>query len=242
MIEINLLPDIKRELLRTRMLRNTIISLSILIGIGSLAAIGVCAVILGGQLAFGLKQDGDIKQKYSELSQISDLDKTVTLQHQLSQIDQLHRDKKINSRLITVITAVNPPAPNDVQISLARVNPEEKTITIEGSAINGFTALEVLKKTLSNTRVKQSGAEGDGDILAKDIMPGDTTFGENAEGRKVLRFAFTFTYPDTLFEYSKNEISIETPSQKINVTDSRLGTPESLFDKNQSTEQIKEDQ
>lgn len=241
MIEINLIPDIKRELLRTRMLRNTIISLSILIGIGSLAVVGVCAVILGGQLAFGLKQDSDIKHKYNELSQISDLDKTVTLQHQLSQIDQLHNDKKINSRLLTVITAVNPPTPNDVQISLARVNPEEKTITIEGSAINGYTALEVLKKTLSNTKVKQSGAEGDGDALAKDIQAGETAFGENAEGRKVLRFAFTFTYPDTLFAHSKDTISIETPTRKLNVTDSRLGVPDGLFEKNQSTEQKKED-
>ena len=95
MIEINLIPDVKRELLRIRMMRNAVISMSILVGIVSIAIVVFCAVVLGGQLAFELKQDSDIKSKYGELSQISDLDKTVTLQQQLGQIDRLHNDKKI---------------------------------------------------------------------------------------------------------------------------------------------------
>lgn len=242
MIEINLIPDVKRELLRIRMMRNAVISMSILVGIVSIAIVVFCAVVLGGQLAFELKQDSDIKSKYGELSQISDLDKTVTLQQQLGQIDRLHNDKKINSRLLSLISAINPPAPNNVQISMARLNPGEKTITLEGSAVNGFAALEVLKKTLTSTKVKKGNAEGDGVPLASDMKAGETTFGENAEGKKVLRFAFTFTYPDDLFTHSKETISIITPTSKTNVTDSRLGVPESLFSRSESTEQKKENQ
>ena len=185
MIEINLIPDVKRELLRIRMMRNAVISMSILVGIVSIAIVVFCAVVLGGQLAFELKQDSDIKSKYGELSQISDLDKTVTLQQQLGQIDRLHNDKKINSRLLSLISAINPPAPNNVQISMARLNPEEKTITLEGSAVNGFAALEVLKKTLTSTKVKKGNTEGDGVPLASDMKAGETTFGENAEGKMV---------------------------------------------------------
>ena len=238
MIEINLIPDVKRELLRIRMMRNAVISMSILVGIVSIAIVVFCAVVLGGQLAFELKQDSDIKSKYGELSQISDLDKTVTLQQQLGQIDRLHSDKKINSRLLSLISAINPPAPNNVQISMARLNPKEKTITLEGSAVNGFAALEVLKKTLTSTKVKKGNAEGDGVSLASDMKAGETTFGENAEGKKVLRFAF----PDDLFAHSKETISIITPTSKTNVTDSRLGVPESLFSRSESTEQKKENQ
>ena len=97
MIEINLIPDVKRELLRIRMMRNAVISMSILVGIVSIAIVVFCAVVLGGQLAFELKQDSDIKSKYGELSQISDLDKTVTLQQQLGQSAQIIRD--VNIRL-----------------------------------------------------------------------------------------------------------------------------------------------
>ena len=216
MIEINLIPDVKRELLRIRMMRNAVISMSILVGIVSIAIVVFCAVVLGGQLAFELKQ--------------------------LGQIDRLHNDKKINSRLLSLISAINPPAPNNVQISMARLNPGEKTITLEGSAVNGFAALEVLKKTLTSTKVKKGNAEGDGVPLASDMKAGETTFGENAEGKKVLRFAFTFTYPDDLFAHSKETISIITPTSKTNVTDSRLGVPESLFSRSESTEQKKENQ
>lgn len=95
MIEINLIPDVKRELLRIRMIQRGHIN----VDIGRYRVHCYRRILcscLGGQLAFELKQDSDIKSKYGELSQISDLDKTVTLQQQLGQIDRLHSDKKIN--------------------------------------------------------------------------------------------------------------------------------------------------
>ena len=95
---------------------------------------------------------------------------------------------------------------------------------------------------MTSTKVKKGNAEGDGVSLASDMKAGETTFGENAEGKKVLRFAFTFTYPDELFAHSNETISIITPTSKTNVTDSRLGVPESLFSRSESTEQKKENQ
>ena len=37
MIEINLIPDVKREYLKTRAMRNAVVSMSILIGVGVVA-------------------------------------------------------------------------------------------------------------------------------------------------------------------------------------------------------------
>lgn len=236
MIEINLIPDVKRELLRTRMLRNMIVSLSVLIGIVSIAAVVIGGLILGGQLAFEAKQDGDIKQKHAELMREADLNKTVTLQSQLDQIETMHADKKMHSRLFEVIQAVNPATPNNVQLSLVRLDPENKTVRIEGSAVNGYAALEVLKKTITNTRVRSQAKDAEQDqgvILAQDMTDGETSFGENAEGKKVLRFSFQFTYPDELFARTKEGVSIVTPAGRVDVTDSRVGVPESLFAKDE---------
>ena len=58
MIEINLIPDVKRELLRTRTMRNAVISLSMIIGIGAIGLAAVLGAVLGGQLATELWQDG----------------------------------------------------------------------------------------------------------------------------------------------------------------------------------------
>lgn len=51
MIEINLLPNVKRELLKTRAMRNRVISISFLVGGASIAAVVVLALILGSQIA-----------------------------------------------------------------------------------------------------------------------------------------------------------------------------------------------
>jgi hypothetical protein len=44
MIEINLVPDVKQELLNAQRVRNGVISIAIVTGIGSLAAVAILAV------------------------------------------------------------------------------------------------------------------------------------------------------------------------------------------------------
>src|SRR5574344_447086 len=107
MIEVNLIPDIKREFLRTKMLRNFVITLSMLIGGASIAVLVILGMVVGGQsIAEGI-QDNEIKNQEKTLLGIEDLDKTVTLQHQLGTIGQMHQDKNIDSRLFNVLAASN---------------------------------------------------------------------------------------------------------------------------------------
>lgn len=230
MIQINLIPDVKREYLKTRELRNTVISIATLVGGGMIALVVVLALVFGGQLVTQSLQDGSIQREGEELTAIEDLNRVVTIQQQLERIDGQHSEKIISSRLFDVMAAINPPAPNDVRISSLKLDPQEKTITIEGSAANGYIALEVFKKTITNT-VVQTQVEGD-DVevpLAEDIVDGETSFGEDSSGQRVLRFEFLFTYPDELLGVSEGQVSVITPSGRMNVTDSRRGVPQSLF-------------
>lgn len=230
MIEINLIPDVKREYLKARALRNTVISTSIVVGIAIVGVAVVLGLVFGGQLVTESVQDRAIKKDGDNLMAIEDIDKVVTIQNQLKAIEGQHSAKTIDSRLFDVIAAINPPAPNNAVISTIRLNPAEKTIAIEGSAANGYIALEVFKKTIINTFVQVREGEEEVKVpLASDIVAGDASFGENAEGQRVLRFAFTFTYPDELFMYSDSPVTIVTPVGRIDVTDSRLGIPQSLF-------------
>src|SRR5690606_17426323 len=106
MIEINLIPDVKREYLRTRALRNTVISMSILVGVGVVGLAVALAMVFGGQLVTEALQDRSIKDEGAKLTAIEDLDKTVTIQHQLSVIGEQHASKSINSRLFDVMSAI----------------------------------------------------------------------------------------------------------------------------------------
>lgn len=241
MIEINLLPSIKRELLKTRAMRNRVISISFLVGGASIAAVVVLALILGSQIAAEAVQNGVIKDRNDKLMAVDDLNKVVTIQHQLTKINEQHSGKKINSRIFDVVTAVNPVAPNNVSFSDIKVNPESKTITLEGSAVNGYSALETLKKTILNTKVQTTDGDKSSEVsLTKEIKDGDTSFGENSEGKKVLQFSFSFEYAEELLAPANNgTVSVLTPTGKVDVTDSRQGIPDSLFKSNSKKQEKK---
>ena len=241
MIEINLLPNVKRELLKTRAMRNRVISISFLVGGASIAAVVVLALILGSQIAAEAVQSGVIKDRNDKFMAVEDLNKVVTIQHQLTKINEQHSGKKINSRIFDVVTAVNPVAPNNVSFSDIKVNPESKTITLEGSAVNGYSALETLKKTILNTKVQTTDGDKSSEVsLTKEIKDGDTSFGENSEGKKVLQFSFSFEYAEELLAPANNgTVSVLTPTGKVDVTDSRQGIPDSLFKSNSKKQEKK---
>ena len=241
MIEINLLPNVKRELLKTRAMRNRVISISFLVGGASIAAVVVLALILGSQIAAEAVQNGVIKDKNDKLMAVEDLNKVVTIQNQLTKINEQHSRKKLNSRIFDVVTAVNPVAPNNVSFSDIKVNPESKTITLEGSAVNGYSALETLKKTILNTKVQTTDGDKSSEVsLTKEIKDGDTSFGENSEGKKVLQFSFSFEYAEGLLAPANNgTVSVLTPTGKVDVTDSRQGIPDSLFKSNSKKQEKK---
>lgn len=238
MIEINLIPNVKRELLKTKAARNRVISLSFLIGGGAIAAIVALSIIFVGQIAAEAVQDGSIKDKNDKLTSITDINKVVTIQNQLSKISDQHNSKKINSRVFDIVSAVNPPEPNGVKFSIIKIDPETKTIKLEGTASNGYEALETLKKTILNTKIKTSDSESTTEVpLTETIMDGNTSFGENAEGNKVLQFSFSFEYPNELFAVSRGTVTILTPTSKVDVTDSRQGVPSSLFQDTRSKQE-----
>ena len=241
MIEINLLPNVKRELLKTRAMRNRVISISFFVGGASSGAVVVLALILGSQIAAEAVQNGVIKDRNDKLMAVEDLNKVVTIQHQLTKINEQHSGKKINSRIFDVVTAVNPVAPNNVSFSDIKVNPGSKTITLEGSAVNGYSALETLKKTILNTKIQTTDGDKSSEVsLTKEIKDGDTSFGENSEGKKVLQFSFSFEYAEELLAPANNgTVSVLTPTGKVDVTDSRQGIPDSLFKSNSKKQEKK---
>jgi len=230
MIEINLIPDVKQELIRAERVRSIVISTSIAAG---LIAVGVVVAlslyVFGVQSVRGNLSDDAIKKTSQELAGVEDLSKVLTIQNQLSVISSLNDQKKINSRVFDVLLAVVPPAPNTVQVSNMLVDSAENTITIEGQSPVGYSALEVFKKTIDGAVVM---VESDGERsevkLAEDISTTNVSYGEDSTGAKVLRFTIAFTYPDELFSPKVSSVVVKLTNQG-NVTDSFLGIPRSIF-------------
>ena len=230
MIEINLVPDVKQELIRAQRVRTTVISFAVIIGI---AAIGVVVLlsfwVFAVQIARGVISDNTIKNESQKLMNVPDLSNTLTIQNQLSVLPDLHGEKHIDSRVFDVLTTINPSQPNNVAINKMTLDSVEDTITIEAQASNGYPALDVFKKTIEATSFQfTKDGQTQSVPLASDMSDSDRSYGEDAAGNKVLRFTLTFTYPEELFSPQLINAKIVAPT-KTNATDSFVGVPHSLF-------------
>ena len=230
MIEINLVPDVKQELIRAKRVQALVISGAIMVG---LVAIGI--VILLALYLFGVQTvrsnlaDSAINDKSKQLSNVSDLANTLTIQQQLTQLTQLHNQKNIDSRFFDLLAAINPEVPNNVTFSTTHIESDTKTIRLEGQAENGYTAADVLKKTILGTTLSyKDGGEAKSVPLTNEVSTSDLSYGEDSSGKKVLRFTLSFIYADQFFERTSQDATILRPDRQ-NATDSFLRLPESLF-------------
>jgi len=112
MIEINLIPDVKQELLKAERSRAMVISGAIITCIVAGGIVALLAVyVYGFQGARNLFADNAIKSGSEELAKVEDLSKMLTVQNQIKQINELDKTKTVDSRLFDVLSAVIPPAP-----------------------------------------------------------------------------------------------------------------------------------
>jgi len=230
MIEINLVPDVKQELIKARMIRSSVVSGSIVATIIAVAIVALLAIyVFGVQTVRSTVADDAIKKGGAQLASVEDLSKILTIQNQLTKINALNDAKAVDSRIFTMLQAVLPPAPNNVQVSDVTVDAETKTITLEGQT-GTYPALEAFKKTIGAAHVRYKDADGvQQDIpLATNVSLTNISFGEDATGAKVLRFTVSFTNAEELFS-----TKVASPTIVLinggNVTDSYLGIPKSIF-------------
>lgn len=233
MIQVNLLPDVKQELITAQRQRNTVVSIAVIAAIAGVAAVVLLAVyVFGVQTVRGSFADNSITSESKKLKEVKDLDKSLTVQHQLESIKNIHNETPVNSRLFDVLTTITPTTgENAVSISNFTVNTEDKTITIEGQAARGFVALEAFKKTILATKFEYNTADDTNRqsvVLTEQVSDGSRSYGEDSGGKQVLRFSISFVYPDELLSRASLNGRVIAPQQS-NVTDSRLDIPDSLF-------------
>lgn len=230
MIEINLIPDVKQELIRARMVRSAVVTISIFVAVAFAAAVVVlCLYVFGAQALRNTLADNQIKDGSNKLAKVDDLSKILTIQNQLTKINSLNDDKKIDSRTFMLLQAVIPPAPNNVQISKLTIDADTDTISFEGQTLL-YPSVETFKKTIAAANVRYKDADNkQTDVpLASDLSISDVSYGDDVNGNKVIRFTMSFTYAQEFFSPT-----IDSPSIVLidggNVTDSYVGVPKSIF-------------
>jgi Tfp pilus assembly protein PilN len=132
MIQFNLLPDIKIQYLRANRQKHTVVLISALATIASIAVMSVLLVVV-----FGLQKKNiadlnhDIKASSSELQSTRDLNKILTVQNQLKALPKLHDDKPVANRFFGYLGQATPPNSNNVRTITDFV---QHTVSLSGTA------------------------------------------------------------------------------------------------------------
>lgn len=230
MIEINLIPDVKLELIKAERARTGVISIAFLAGVISLGVVVLLALyVYGVQGARGLVADASIDSEYKKLSAIEDLSKTLTIQHQLETITSLNDEKRMDARIYDLLDAIVPPAPNEVQVANLIQDNENGNITINGQT-GSYDSVEAFKKTIDGAVITFNGEDNTEQTvkLASNISVASVGFGEGASGQNVVSFDIVFTYAPEMFSAKIPSVTVKLTNAG-NVTDSYLGVPRSIF-------------
>jgi hypothetical protein len=158
--EINLVPDIKDEMIKTLKLRNFIFFLCLVIALASIGVTAIFGLIAGGQqLAIEGKKDA-IDQLSAKLNSYSDLNDFLTIKDQLGNISTLTSNKQVFSRTFDFLLALKPTGADTITISELSVNldAEKPTFTFEAQAnankepFIDYNVLDAFKKSMKYMR------------------------------------------------------------------------------------------
>ena len=251
MIQINLVPEVKLDLIKAQRHRRMIISgvtIAIIAAVSITALLGIYVFAIQKlQIKSGAKSITDSHRKFIE---IEDINKSVTIANQIANIDKTHESKNMTSRIFDVLAvASSKGTDNSVSATTIDLDTERKTITITGQTdVLGFEAADVFRKNMEAMKVyyvpmnqdgtyNKSDTTGEEFILASEVNLSDLSLGRNgADGQQRVTFKLSIVYDDRLFSSQIHILKIQGLN-KGNVTDSYSGLPQSLFSSDDSSSQ-----
>jgi len=236
MLQLNLLPDVKKEFLHAQRQRNLVMYIAILASLISGGVVIILGLIMGGQLVQKNILTGNIdndKQTIQGFKTGKQLDEYLTVQNQLSQIDSLKEAQPIYSRLFDYLQQLNPADPNSVELSSAMVttgtgSATGATIQLQGSTAS-FASLDVYKTTLARTTITYSnGPNGNSvtETLFSSVSVSSAGLSQDSGGSKVS-FTINLTFNAAAFRLSSVGITLKVPQETT--SDADRNAPGSVF-------------
>lgn len=156
MFEINLVPDVKAEMIKAQKKRNVVFFASAVVSAISIGIVLLLLSIKAGQDWKMSNQDSQLKQMSSKIRSYDGLEDLLTVQKQLSDLNTISSNKKMLSRVFTVLHSIVATENGDeIKISSLDVNFNTMDLTFDGQADAGpntdgidYRVLESFKKSI----------------------------------------------------------------------------------------------
>lgn len=221
MIEINLLPEVKKEFVRTQRTKKRIVSVIILASIVSLGLVGVLAFYtFAGLPILQSNADKDINSIAKKLQSDKNLSRNLTLQNQLSILPELHAKKGDFSPLFEIAKSLNPASPNNVYISKITIDGITNSIVIEGTT-RDYNAIGVFRDTFKSALISYTTKDTEGtstdkkDVqLFSNVSFTNVGLAKSDSGGQTASFKATANYDPEVFASTTSKRQVRIPKQK----------------------------
>lgn len=229
MIELNLLPDVKKEFIKAQRTRNTVISGAILVSIiaGGVVAL-LATTVYGAQTVLISNLKREIQSNHQKVASKQEINKYLAIQSQLSSLDETAKQRSVYARLFDYLPLLNPAAPYNVTVYEFTLTQDTTTISMSGSA-GSFEAVNNFKNTLEKAQFTYSGSDGaasEGAALFTSVVSEAPAL-STTNGRTQALFMFTIVYNPVAFDPANKDIKIAVP--KLVTSDGDQNAPKELF-------------
>lgn len=215
MIEVNLLPSVKKDFLKAQQMKHTVIVASALISVASLISlILLFSYVQVVQPQHQKNVQADIDRALKEVKDKQDAVRVVTVQGALESLPSLQDQKQISSNLFTYVSNFTP---RTVSYSNMKLNLETQTLVLQGAA-GSFEQANVLANNLKGAQFtyKKDDQTQRATPFSNVVFDG-LSRSEQSEDGKSVSFQITLTIDPIIFDQSIKEgtISVNASSEQL---------------------------
>ena len=153
--EVSLVPEVKRKMIQAMKFRNIMLFICIVLASVSVGTVLIMVSIWSGQNITMSGQDARLKSMSDKINNYSSLSEFLTIQDQLGNIAQINDNKKVLSRVFSILSTILPEGPDTVSLSELSVDLSTNTLRFDAQAdakvspYIDYRVLESFKKGLS---------------------------------------------------------------------------------------------
>ena len=222
MIEINLLPDVKREYLKTQQVKHSVIVGSVLV---SAVAIVVTALLYSYvqvvQPQHRKNVQKDIDAHLSDIKAKPNATKIVTVQGVLEQISGLQDKKTITSNLFGYLTSFTP---RDVSYGEVTLDVTQNSLALKGEA-STYEGVNILANNLKSAQFTYKSGDSTQTIKPFSAVVFQTlSKADQSSTSKSVGFQLTITFDPVMFNQATSapSLKVDASSEQLLLPDAKL--------------------
>ena len=168
MFEINLVPDVKSEMLKAQKVRNIVLFVCAVVVAVAGGVIAILGGIKAGQDITMSGQDDRLEAMSAKINSFDDLDELLTVQKQLNSLNTVSEEKVLLSRIFSVVNVLLPRNGDEISLSELDVDIEKNLIKFDAQAdarvepLVDYRVLDAFKKSMSMMKYDYGTGTADG--------------------------------------------------------------------------------